>query len=177
MVSTCGVYGFCPVVPLPEFLVVLYCLIHTHDITSSFYCSPVFHLCQANVSPRGKTAVSPLFLLLSRVFTYELRVSPGGIHATIPLFHWFCSCFLVAHVFYQCDIRILVVSHEIRKLFLLDFCRIPCGYSGVISCGLLVGFCRDSCVILAKIMCMLADCCGVIPPASAHKKSRLESQK
>ena len=112
------------------------------------------------------------------MFTYELRMSPGGIHAIIPLFHWDYSCFLVVHVFSQCDIRILVFSHGKRKLLLLFsvvFCWIPCGYSGVISCGFLVGFCRDSCVILAKILCMLADCCGVIPPASAHKKSRLES--
>lgn len=55
------------------------------------------------------------------MFTYELRVSPSDGHATIPLFHWFSSCFLVVYVFYQCDIRILVFSHEIRKLFLLDY--------------------------------------------------------
>ena len=63
----------------------------------------------------------------------------------------------MVHMFYQCDIRILVFSHEKRKLLLLDFvvfCWIPCGYSGVISCGFLVGICRDSCVILAKILCV-----------------------
>ena len=102
----------------------------------------------------GQNCCHPFVFLLSRMFIYKLRVSPGGIHATIPLFHWFCSCFLMVHMFYQCDIRILVFSHEKRKLFLLDFCWIPCGYSGVISCGFLVVFCRDSCVILAKILCV-----------------------
>ena len=50
------------------------------------------------------------------------------------------------------------------------------------SCGILVKIIGDpcenlgkSCVFLVKILCMLADCCGVIPPASAYKKSRLES--
>ena len=120
------------------------------------------------------------------MFTYELRVSPRGIHAVIPLFHWVYSCFLVVHVFSQCDIRILVFSHEKRKLFLL--------FSVLWSCEILVKILWDSrvilvkihgdscenlgksCGILVKILCMLADCCGVIPPASAHKKSRLESR-
>ena len=43
------------------------------------------------------------------------------------------------------------------------------------SRAILVKIHGDSCGILVKILCMLADCCGVIPPASAHKKSRLES--
>ena len=93
----------------------------------------------------GQNCCHPFVSLLSRMFTYELRVSHGGIHARIPLFHWGYSCFLVVHTFYQCDIRILVFSHEKRKLFLLDFCWIPCGYSGVISCGILSRFLCNSC--------------------------------
>src|SRR5574344_1999720 len=116
----------------------------------------------------GQNYCYPFVLLLLRMFTYELRMSPGGIHATIPLFHWVYSCFLVVHVFSQCDIRILVFSHEIRKLFLLfsvvfcvaimwNSCENPW-----ISCGILVKISGDSCVFLVKILCMLADCCGVI---------------
>ena len=126
----------------------------------------------------GQNCCQPFVFLLSRMFTYELRVSPGGIHATIPLFHWFCSCFLVVHMFYQCDIRILVFSHGKRKLFLLFSvlwsCEILVKIQGN-SCGFLVSPDGNSCGILVKILCMLADCCGVIPPASALKKSRLES--
>lgn len=69
----------------------------------------------------GQNCCQPFVFLRSRMFTYGLRVSPSDRHATIPLFHWLSSCFLVVYVFYQCDIRILVLSHEIRKLFLLDY--------------------------------------------------------
>lgn len=127
----------------------------------------------------GQNCCQPFIFLLSRMFTYELRVSPSDEHATIPLFHWLSSCFPVVHVFYQCDIRILVFSHEKRKLLLLKFRCFLC-YRLVKflwkSCENLGWFLWDSCGILVKIQCMLADCCGVIPPASAHKKSRLESR-
>ena len=93
----------------------------------------------------GQNCCHPFVSLLSRMSIYELRVSPRGVHARIPLFHWVHSYFLMAHMFYQCDIRILVFSHEKRKLFLLDFCWIPCGYSGVISCGFLSRFLCNSC--------------------------------
>ena len=133
----------------------------------------------------GQNYCHPFVSLLSRMFTHELRVSPGGIHARIPLFHWDYSYFLAVHMFYQCDIRILVFSHGKRKLFLL--------FSVLCTCEILVKILWDyrvilvkisgdpcenlgnSCVFLVKILCMLADCRGVIPAASALKKSRLES--
>ena len=107
MVSTCGVYGFRPVVFLPEFLMVLYCFIHTHTITSSFYCIPMFHLCQANISPRGKTAVSPLFfychacLHMNYVCHLEvnIRQSLCSIGVT-AVFWWFMCSTSVTYVFW-----------------------------------------------------------------------------
>ena len=133
----------------------------------------------------GQNCCYPFVSLLSRMFTYELRVSPRGIHATIPLFHWVHNCFLVAHMFYQCDIRILVFSHEKRKLFLLDSVLCTCEIlvkilwdSRVILVKIYGDSCENlgnSCVFLVKILCMLADCRGVIPAACAFKKSRLES--
>jgi len=97
----------------------------------------------------GQNCCHPFVLLLLRMFTYELRMSPGGIHATIPLFHWGYSCFLVVHVFSQCDIRILVFSHEIRKLFLLDFCCLGLWD----CCGILVKILWISCGILSQFLC------------------------
>ena len=88
------------------------------------------------------------------MFTYELRVSPGGIHATIPLFHLGYSCFLVVHMFYQCDIRILVFSHEKRKLFLLNSVLLTCEILVFLvksigdSCENLVDFLWESVAIL-----------------------------
>ena len=96
----------------------------------------------------GQNYCQPFVSLLLRMFTYELRVSPGGIHATIPLFHWGYSCFLMVHVFYQCDTRILVFSHEIRKLLLLDFCCFLFDSMWLflwISCGNLSRFLCNSC--------------------------------
>ena len=106
-------------------------------------------------STTGQNCCHPFVSLLSRVFTYELRVSPRGIHATIPLFHWFCSCFMVVHVFSQCDIRILVFSQEKRKLFLL-FSVVFCGLYRWNSCENLVWFLRKSRVIL---VCFLWNSC------------------
>ena len=93
------------------------------------YVKQMFH--------RGAKLLSALCLLLSRMFTYELRMSPRCTHATIPLFHWFRSCFLVVHMFYQCDIRILVFSHGKRKLFLL--------FSVLWTCEILVKILCVSC--------------------------------
>ena len=114
----------------------------------------------------GQNYCQPFVLLLSRMFTYELRVSPGVIHAIIPLFHWFCSCFLVVHVFYQCDIRILVFSHEKRKLFLLD--------SVLWSCEILVGFLWKSYGTLVDFLWISCGCSRIAvryyrPPAPTKK--------